>query len=262
MIQVVRDVVKRSFFKDRLGFADKRMSYHEVAAKLLRLEESELNFGGVFCDLKKKHLDALVRNNRTMSQAEIDGLLARVERNLKELVKIFSAHDPLLSKQSYPQLYYGWVKTMIAEYAHQNMYKMMHGFLEQFHASRLANLQKPEDERDASLIEYGRLMQQGTNDLQSMQERARILTRYFLLAHPDVKVKDKNRSFTDDERYVIWINSGKQCQAAGCGASLHTLEEMEADHVTAWANGGETSLANAQALCVSCNKKKSNKAAV
>jgi hypothetical protein len=261
MIQLVRTIAKRDFLKERLGFNDKRMSYHEVAAKLLRLKDSEKNGQGVFCDLKKKHLDSLVKKNKAMPQAARDGLLNRVDRNLRELAKVFTYKDPLLSKQSYPQLYYGWIKQTLSEYTHQNIHKLMHDFLERFHADRLANLQKPEEERDSTLIEYGRLMQQGTNDLQSMQERARILTRYFLLAHPDVALKDKQRSFTDDERYVIWITSGKQCQAAGCGAALTTIEEMEADHVTAWSKGGPTTLANAQALCISCNKKKSAKAA-
>ena len=37
------------------------------------------------------------------------------------------------------------------------------------------------------------------------------------------------------------------------------LEEMEADHVTAWSNGGSTDLSNCQMLCKVHNRIKGNK---
>jgi 5-methylcytosine-specific restriction endonuclease McrA len=133
--------------------------------------------------------------------------------------------------------------------------------LDKFHVRRIENLSKPEDERDTTLIEYGRLTQQGTNDLQSMIDRSKILTRYFLQENPDVLLKDTSRQFSEEERFVIWVKSGKMCQATGCGKQLPELADMHADHKTAWSKGGPTSLSNAQALCEECNLKKSNKPA-
>lgn len=37
------------------------------------------------------------------------------------------------------------------------------------------------------------------------------------------------------------------------------IEEMDADHITPWSKGGKTEAANCQLLCVSCNRKKSDK---
>ncbi|MBR6064527.1 MAG: HNH endonuclease [Bacteroidales bacterium] len=37
------------------------------------------------------------------------------------------------------------------------------------------------------------------------------------------------------------------------------LEEIEADHVTAWNKGGATSIANCQMLCKTHNRAKGNK---
>jgi len=37
------------------------------------------------------------------------------------------------------------------------------------------------------------------------------------------------------------------------------IEEMEADHITPWSEGGATSAQNCQMLCKSCNRRKSNK---
>jgi hypothetical protein len=259
MIQLIRNVGKHPFFEQRLGFSTRRMSYQEVAAKVVRLEMCDKSGHGVFCDLKKKFLDEMVRKNKNMSSAETSGLMAGIDSNLKRLARIFQQSDPLLGKQSYPQLYYGWVKLVTQEYAHPQLEALIGKYLQKFNVLRLQNLQKPEEERDPILVEYGRLMQQGTNDIQSMQDRSRILTRYFLLEHPDVLIKDKKRDFTDDERFVLWMTSGKECTK--CGVGLPQLEDMHADHVTAWSHGGETKLSNAQALCAPCNQSKGNKAA-
>lgn len=257
MIKLVREVAKLPALKQSLGFKDKRMSHHEVAAKLLRMEVSDRDGHGVFCDLKKKFLDQMVDKNRDATEAELQGLKSRVEKNLKLLNKVFAKSDPLLGKQSYPQLYYGWLKVALSRYSADGIHAKLHQFLEAFHKKRVENLQKPEDERDPYLIEYGRLTQQGTNDLQSMTERATILTRYFLEDHPEVQIRDTQRQFTSEERYVIWIRSGKQCQNKECGKGLLELSEMHADHKHPWVKGGTTSLENAQALCADCNQKKS-----
>jgi hypothetical protein len=254
MAKLIREVAELPFFVENLGFANRRYSYLEVAAKLVRLEMCAADGAGVFCDLKKKFLDELVNKQKDVPLAEARGILARVEKGTKRLRKVFAKKDPLLGKQSFPQLYYGWVKTVEKDYAHEHLYSVMQSFLQDFTKMRLENLSKPEDERDATLVEYGRLTQQGTNDLKSMQERARILTRYLLASHPEIVLKDPKRDFTDDERYVIWISAGKKCTNEVCAKELPQLEDMHADHIKAWAKGGPTSLENAQALCSVCNQ--------
>lgn len=261
MIKLVRELAKMKELSEVSAFKDKRMAYHEVAAKLVRLELSDRDGYGVFCDLKKKFLDQMVEKNKDATDAEIAGLRQRVVKNLKLMRKVFAAKDPLLNKQSYPQLYYGWIKVVKARYAGAGIDAKLKKFLEEFHTKRIENLGRPEEDRDASLIEYGRLMQQGTNDIQSMTERSTILTRYFLQQNPDIEIRDPNRQFSDEERYVIWIKSGKQCENSKCSMPLHDLSQMHADHQKPWAKGGTTSLNNAQALCESCNLKKSAKSA-
>lgn len=258
MIKLIRDVAKDERLASLLKFSDKRMSYHEVAAKLIRLELGHMEGQGLYSDLKKRFLDTLVQKNRVMQKSQIEGLRARVDKNIKELLKVFGAKNALMNKQSFPQLYYGWVKHLKADYAHPALDAKIMGFLEEFHATRLVNLELPEEQRDPYLIEFGRLMQQGTNDLQSMAERSKILTRYFLQAVPDIELRDSKRSFNEDERYVIWVRAGKQCQAAACGKTLGEIDEMHADHKKAWSTGGKTVLSNAQALCEVCNLKKSD----
>lgn len=256
MIKLVREIAREDDLTDILRFNEKRMSYHEVAAKLLRLELNDLKGQGLFADLKKRFLDSLVKDGRGIPQSEADGLKARVMTNIRAMKKVFGRGHALMNKQSYPQLYFGWLKSLKKDYAFDGFDKKVIDFLEKFHERRLNNLKLPEEDRDPTLVEFGRLMQQGTNDLQSMQERSRILTRYFLQDHPDVEVKDGRRAFSEDERYVIWMRSGKQCQNENCQRDLRDIDEMHADHMKAWARGGKTLLSNAQALCEDCNSKK------
>ena len=42
-------------------------------------------------------------------------------------------------------------------------------------------------------------------------------------------------------------------------AEAFALSEMEADHITPWAEGGKTNDQNCQVLCKTCNRRKSDK---
>jgi Protein of unknown function DUF262/HNH endonuclease len=252
MCDLVRGVAKDEFFTRYLAISNKRYQHYEISAKFLLIENTELDSGSSICDLKKRYLDKLVDDNRALSAAARQGLEKRVADNLRNLRRLFDKQDHLLNKQAYPPMYYLWAKLINREYAHPALYAKMKTFLQVFAATRVQNLQLPEDKRDPVLVEFGRLIQQGTNDIGSLESRVSILRRHFLQEHPDVTVRDKVRSFTDEERYAIWILGGKQC--AECGVALPDLELMEADHHVQWAHGGPTSLENGRSLCEPCNR--------
>jgi hypothetical protein len=252
MCQLIRDVAKLPFFSSRIPFPNTRYQHYEVAAKMLLIEKSQIDTGDPFCDLKKKFLDNLVKSNRKMTTAFRDGLLKRVSDQLKVLSRVFAKDDPLLAKQASVPLYYLFVKVMDSEYAHTTFYSDLHRFMEDIHVRRQQNLLRKEEDRDPVLVEFGRLMQQGTNDLNSLRQRVSILRRYFLQDYPDVEIRDKKRAFTEEERLAIYILAGKQCSE--CKRPFKDIDEMEADHQLQWAHGGATTLKNARGLCVNCNK--------
>ena len=258
MIKLVREIAKLNKLTSILSCKNKRMSYHEIAAKTMKMELSEQDGHGIFCDIGKKHLDQMIVKNRDASESELDGLKARVSKQLNHLNRVFRKNDPLLNRQTYLQLYYGWIKFITKRYNSPSLHKDIRSFLESFQVKRHENLQKAEDDRDNVLLEYGRLAQQGTNNLASMQERADILTRYFLEDYPDLGILDKSRQFNEVERHLIWVRSGKMCQNPNCDQKLDDLGDMHADHIEAWSKGGQTCLSNAQALCVECNLRKSS----
>lgn len=64
------------------------------------------------------------------------------------------------------------------------------------------------------------------------------------------------RSFTPKQKRQLFEAQHGVC--TNCNESF-AFNEMEADHITPWSEGGKTDLANGQMLCKSCNRRKSNK---
>jgi hypothetical protein len=252
MNNLIRDVAKSVFFTKKVAFSNRRYQHYEVAAKFLLIEIAAARgkSSDPFCDLKKRFLDAMVDEHRTLTPGHRKKLERAVEAGMARLCRIFADRDPLLAKQAYPPMYYLLARIIDAEYAHKQLYSRLTKFLGEFQRRRLENLKVPEGEQDPALTEFGRLMQQGTNDLSSLRTRVSILRRYFLWEHQDIALKDPKRAFSNEERFVIWMRGNKRCEL--CHKEL-TLDEMEADHTVQHAHGGQTTLENARALCASCN---------
>lgn len=64
------------------------------------------------------------------------------------------------------------------------------------------------------------------------------------------------RTFTPAQRLKAYEKQNGIC--AICGKHF-ALEEMEADHITPWSQGGHTTQENCQMLCRDCNRRKSDK---
>lgn len=252
MCTLIRNVAQDHFFKVKIPSGNDRYQHYELSAKLILIEKNQHDGGDGFCDLKKKFLDKLAKDNKIMSASATKDLHDLVAAQLNTVSRVFVEKDPLLSKQAAIPVYYLFVKIMVGEYAGKELYASLKKFLQDFNAKRLMNLAKPEEERDQALLEFGRLMQQGTNDLNSLRSRVSILRRFFLIDYPDTPLRDKRREFTEEERTALYYLSNRRCQK--CETEFGDISEMEADHKLQWAHGGPTSLKNGRALCSNCNK--------
>ena len=66
------------------------------------------------------------------------------------------------------------------------------------------------------------------------------------------------RQFSASEKRVLYERCGGFCKR--CGPKIHyKIEEMEADHIKPWSDGGKTELDNGQMLCKHYNRVKGNK---
>lgn len=63
------------------------------------------------------------------------------------------------------------------------------------------------------------------------------------------------RSFTEKQKREVFERQEGVC--VSCGNKFE-YQEMEADHITPWSQGGKTSVENCQILCKGCNRTKSN----
>ena len=64
------------------------------------------------------------------------------------------------------------------------------------------------------------------------------------------------RAFSDGQKRLVYESQKGICGVCG---NHFEIEEMEADHIISWSNGGKTERENCQMLCKTCNRRKSNK---
>ncbi len=70
------------------------------------------------------------------------------------------------------------------------------------------------------------------------------------------------RTFSDNEKRKMYEKQKgicPLCKQEKREKVKYELEEMEADHITPWCEGGKTEIANGQMLCKEHNRRKSSK---
>ena len=82
----------------------------------------------------------------------------------------------------------------------------------------------------------------------------------------DVRVFDDSikRTVYEQQTKLALQNSKSNCSLCACGHSSNSkkiwkLTDMDADHVTAWSNGGKTGIENCELLCKTHNRAKGNR---
>ena len=293
MPTLIRELAQEKFFTNIISLKSTRFQHFDVATRFLLIEKGlKDGASSPYRDVKKKFLDELVRDNRNMKKSDIAELKERVQKQLKSLSKVFDEQDRLLKQAGYVQLYYLFIKHMETYYASPRLFANIKQFITDFDGVRkFAKVEDKEDQveseggkvkrkgakvksskrqlaidkkcryfSDIQRIEergeFERLMRQG-NDKESLRTRVEMMCRFFLLDYPSTSLLDPTRNFTADERYVVYILSGKKC--AECPKTFNDFDEFQADHIIQWAHGGQTTLENAQALCISCNASKNSR---
>jgi hypothetical protein len=91
-----------------------------------------------------------------------------------------------------------------------------------------------------------------------MDERHDILMAYTLRRHPDLRLKDRQRGFTMEQKIAIWYRADGKCEwgtdDGRCEKTFRNPREADADHIVKWADGGPTTLTNGRLLCVEHNR--------
>ncbi len=190
---MIRELARHEFFTDRLAFSNGRYQHFDVAARLLVIEEAQRETPDLVPDLKSRSLDAFVKANRRLGPNERTALVNRLEPWLDFLATVFAPADPLLATPSHPPLYYLFCKRVAGDAASPPMAMRIHDFLESFQEARRAQLDRPDGQQDATMIEFTHLMQHGTNDQRSLDRRLAILTAGWESPTPAGTLNDHDR---------------------------------------------------------------------
>ncbi|MCC6146772.1 MAG: DUF262 domain-containing protein [Anaerolineaceae bacterium] len=67
------------------------------------------------------------------------------------------------------------------------------------------------------------------------------------------------RAFTPGQKRAAYERQKGICPGQYCGGKHFEFDEMEADHITPWHEGGKTTAENCQMLCKECNRRKAGK---
>jgi hypothetical protein len=260
MSKFVSTTTQHVFFTTYLPIPNTRYKHEEIAIKLIKMAMLLVQGARPICAFQSSNLDKIVKDGKNYSEVQMAPIQKKIEEILARLVKVFAKQDPLLKTFSLIPGYVAFVHDVLAHYGHAQLDSKVQSFLSWFENERVINSQLDEAESDPDFSEYTEMAGMGTTALRNMEVRVEILKKMFLRQNSDVQIKDKIREFTDEERFAIWYRAGKQCQNPKCQKPLPSLDMMEADHVVAWKNGGETALVNAQALCGPCNSSKGARA--
>jgi Protein of unknown function DUF262/HNH endonuclease len=241
----VRDLAEHPFFPS-CRFANTRRDYDHVAAQMTQLE-----LAGEPTDVKNTRLEAMYRDNQDFD-AKSDKA-RRVRRVLDYLARMFPSKNPFLEKYNAVALYL--TVSSLQENFHINEREdELAAWFEQFERLRLADREKPDDERDVALISYQERTSHATDSVDSLRFRMETLLESLHGAIPDLAPLDPQRSFTDAQRKVIWLRDDKRCQVrTRCDGAECDWDNWHADHMLPWSKGGATTVENGQVCCPACN---------
>ena len=257
MNELIRELAEHKFFRKVMPVPDKNYRYRDFAARFLLIENALISGGGnPYRDLKKIFLDRLVENNKRMSPGNMGKHRDSVNKQLNVLCKIFGNKDPLLKRIIYIQLYYLFAKAMEKDYAGKDLLINIKKFLPAFRqkVDNAAKFSKgPEEELDEDALRINKFLRQISqpNDANSLKRRVSTMRYFFLQEYPKTKLRDNRRYFSEEERLILYLNSGGKCTK--CEKPFNTFEDVAADHILQWAHGGSTSIENGRALCKTCN---------
>lgn len=133
-----------------------------------------------------------------------------------------------------------WIKTKFPKYQSKIMKGLEWGFLYNAHKNDKIDEKEFQNKIDKLLLD------------DEIQNKKGIIP--YLLTKQEKHLNI--RSFTDKQKLEVFTSQNGICKIC---KEKFKIDNMEADHITPWCEGGKTIIDNCQMLCKSCNRRKSNK---
>lgn len=250
MKNFVRELSLHKFF-EICGFKNSRFAHDQIAAQMCRVA---LNGGP--CSVKGADLTKMYESHQNFQST--DKVAKEIRKTLDLLVDSFREKTPEITKLNALSLF------ILFQHLRENFDIKSQGqdfsrWFVKFEAWRKEDEKKPSDERAPEMVGYQERISKSTDTQDSVDFRNQILLSRLLLEFPSLAPLDKTRQFTYEQRLAIWRRDKGNCQVKlRCTGEHCGWGHWHADHITAWSNGGQTTVENGQVACPACNLAKSN----
>jgi hypothetical protein len=252
MIGKMRDFVKEVAahpFLTKCHFSNKRFTFDHIAAQTILIELS----GGP-TNVKDSDLNRMYRQQIRFDARGPNA--KKVRRVYDFLERAFPEKTPELERYNVITLYC-LVSLLLDGYSAHNLEKPLNEWFLNFEEERRADEQKPEEDRDLSLVEYRRLISQSTDAEESIRSRLEMFERRFFAAVPSIEPKDPIRAFSHEQRLAIYRRDNGTCQLKlKCDGTRVSWGHWHADHRVPHTLGGKSIVENGQVACSACNLSK------
>lgn len=237
---IARLVDEHSVFK-AYQRKNSRFSYEQMAAQCTLLEIT-----GSITDVQNRQLERLYRQNKDFDPNSANA--RKISRVMNYLAKAFKEPTPEFKGRGQFVTLYWLVSQTLDVYTMSGHEKDLREFFIAFETKRQIS-----KEEDVDMIRYSEALSRSSDGRERIQYRHDMLLREWLLYLPELALKDNQRNFTPEQRMAIYRRDKGICQL--CGQAVE-LEDFEADHIVAHAQGGYTNLVNGQAAHKVCNASK------
>lgn len=241
MKQVVAGLSAHDIFSksDFIKFKDKRYAHQDAVAKVLH------QFIHDDCvSISPSAIEKTYKKHASIVDSD------PAPKELKACMKWVCNHfgdPPLLKKFSFITTLF-LIKKLRSEYALAGHEGSVAQAIISFELERIKDQEKALEDRNPEFVAYGDYAR--SDSPPNMRARLNLLAEYVLLKVDSLPLKDSQRSFTEDQRKVLWWRDGKRCKE--CNAEVG-FNDFHADHIDPHSMGGKTSISNGRVLCVTCN---------
>ena len=247
MRNVVKELSQNSYFDNCCDFDNSHYNYEDITVKVLK----QIKEGAG--SLTAQSLSRFYEQNPSITVNDPD--CKKVKAVFNFLTRAFkNTPNPHLKKYAAMDLAVianGMLGTYDLKSYPKEFAKVYLSFLDE----RAINSEKEEDDQDPKLVAYSGAAR--GDSLELVEYRQNYLRDYFIENMPYLVVKDKQRTFTPEQRAAIYRLGNGVC--AVCGKQVDENSDYHADHIEPWSKGGQTKIANGQLLCAKCNLEKSDK---
>jgi hypothetical protein len=250
MRDFVKQMASHKFFES-CKFENKRYTFDLIAAQMMKIE-----IEGVPCNIKNSDLNKMYTE---YADFDVNCVKAKkLKRVLDFLLDCFPVKTPELERYSVISLYM-MVSYLLENYVISDKKKAIYDWFIQFETYRREQEKLDVDSCDPEIITYHERTSHSTDAEDSLKWRHEYLLRKLFEYIPDIKLKDKLRLFTYEQRLAIYRRDNGICQLKlKCEGIKCDWDNWEADHKIPHSKGGETTVENGQVACPDCNKAKSD----